>query len=519
MKSTGQKKSLRVSVEGSTPLPVLPLRPILINLSLWTAVGLGAVLWRESCSYGDYDLLSSAQKQCLMLKSRPEQCSTLLSSNYFGQCLHPRTVAAIAPRSWGKLVANVGPAWLWIPLLLGLLWRQGHWQSRKSETRVREAGGSAEQKTPAADFLLWSGSSTSPLLHRLQGQAYAAVLLVSFLFFLAGITVIRWGKHLLPEGFDPSGHVFVYGLLLAPLWVLGALSSQHAQQVKERGHDMQKGQEVYPKQQQPEAGDDTEGAVVQSKKHEGGGQSQASSGMQVSSSSLGGSSAQRRVSGTRKGDGQLDAAASASSAPSVSLSSQQEGGARREKPHAARVGMQRFPSDRLLLSGQLLLQLVLAGMTVTTVAFFHSWQEVLVSWTITLLQLWSCWHVGRRALKEVSEAMALHGGVAEGQVQVRRTEQGQTLQHFKLPILQRLYSFYLPLAVCLWLISLGMVLHRATSPAPAGVTAAAAVPVGGAAELKGSNYLFLQQVQGLLPLQLIYDAAVLAGAVVLGKLL
>lgn len=128
---------------------------------------------------------------CLVMKSNPSVCRQTAHA----YCLHPKDIRAWSPRVLGELAVIGGPIWVWAPLLIWLFLHRG--------------GLRQESAHPA-------------LL-----AATRKVLAVCCCVFLAFIMPIRYMGRMTDwfGGFDPSGHVFVFGLQLVPLWVLLTLRS------------------------------------------------------------------------------------------------------------------------------------------------------------------------------------------------------------------------------------------------------------------------------------------------------
>lgn len=106
-------------------------------------------------------------------------------------CAAQATVRALSPRWLGAVAASVGPALGWC--------------------------------VPA----IWLAAAVrGSALERQAAMRLAPALAAAAAVFFAGINVLRFSRHL-PGGWDPSGHVFLVGVSLVPLWVLATASSGH----------------------------------------------------------------------------------------------------------------------------------------------------------------------------------------------------------------------------------------------------------------------------------------------------
>lgn len=101
-------------------------------------------------------------------------------------CPRPHVIRAAAPRALAKALSHSGPALVWAPLAV--------W--------------------------LWGGGGASADTARAQAAARAAGLFAA-LAFVATAMPVRYLRHVAPGGWDPSGHVFIFGVQLVPLWAAG----------------------------------------------------------------------------------------------------------------------------------------------------------------------------------------------------------------------------------------------------------------------------------------------------------
>jgi hypothetical protein len=156
--------------------------PFFARLAGWSILLSLAMLWRRTCSFGDYDLRQSSSS-CLVLKSAPGVCSVAPAV-----CVGPPWIQALAPRWLGLVAAVVGPLWIWVPLLLILF------------------------QVPASLFPAATAHSANGL------RLLRIPLAVAAIWYLSWINVVRYTIFLSPVHFDPSGHIFVFSLQLLPLW-------------------------------------------------------------------------------------------------------------------------------------------------------------------------------------------------------------------------------------------------------------------------------------------------------------
>jgi hypothetical protein len=153
----------------------------------WSALIVVANLWQQHCRYEDYDLRKS-DDVCLRLRSSgADTCSTPEAG-----CLDAGWILSLTPRAVSNAVVFVGPLWLWLPL----------W--------------------------LWSRSASN--IFTFPKRVTSVALIVGAAMYLSLIQPVRYVVRLSGGLFDPSGHVFVYGLALIPLWVSLAAIHRSMQQ-------------------------------------------------------------------------------------------------------------------------------------------------------------------------------------------------------------------------------------------------------------------------------------------------
>lgn len=147
------------------------------RLFMWLSLVLACGTWESICSYTSYDLRRSSQS-CLRFKDGAG-CSEVLSF----ACVDANTVLTFAPRRLSNLAGMGGPLMMWIPLMIA-----------------------RPLSTPS-------------------------VLVTTLTWYLSLIGFVRHGPLFTPQGWDPSGHIFVYGSQLVPFWFIrktGATASvQH----------------------------------------------------------------------------------------------------------------------------------------------------------------------------------------------------------------------------------------------------------------------------------------------------
>ena len=136
----------------------------------WSLLLLLASQWEWLCSHKAYDWRASTA-DCVRYKGGTE-CVAVPA-----YCVSPVSIAWASPRWLSSLAGYGGPLLTWLPLLYAA--------------------------RPAAVI--------RPLLG------------TTLVWYLAFISVVRHTHLLLPSRWDPSGHCFVYGAQLLPLWAISAL--------------------------------------------------------------------------------------------------------------------------------------------------------------------------------------------------------------------------------------------------------------------------------------------------------
>lgn len=145
----------------------MPTRAVLSWLVLVGVCGL--VEFR--CAHTSYDYRASKRAGCTQLKDQPvsnESCFQPAPG-----CLDAITLMTFSPRSLSDVAGMGGPLLTWLPMLLA---------------------------------------------YRSEAPATSILLARTMIWYLAVISATRH-LHML-TGWDPSGHVIVYGSQLAPLWQL-----------------------------------------------------------------------------------------------------------------------------------------------------------------------------------------------------------------------------------------------------------------------------------------------------------
>ncbi|KAL1522608.1 hypothetical protein AB1Y20_017591 [Prymnesium parvum] len=137
------------------------------RLLCWAAVVLGFGLWEAACEYTRYDLRYSTAT-CLKFKS-----GTDCNERRAAWCVNAPSVLRLSPRWLSNTAAYGGPLLTWVPLALA--------------------------------------------------RPYAMPALVATqLWYLSLIGVVRNSHLVMPTGWDPSGHIFVYGAQLVPYFLVCA---------------------------------------------------------------------------------------------------------------------------------------------------------------------------------------------------------------------------------------------------------------------------------------------------------
>lgn len=165
---------------------------------LWSAVILIAVGWQSSCGFVDYDIHASFKAQCTVRRSEPDKCLTGVSPH----CISPGFISRLSPSTVGKFVVMIGPVWVWIPMLAWV------YTQTAASRRADSVGSGSDGPRPPKSLVV----------------AVRIALIISGLWFLAFIQPMRFMAEWLGGGirgarFDPSGHIFIFGLQLVPLWV------------------------------------------------------------------------------------------------------------------------------------------------------------------------------------------------------------------------------------------------------------------------------------------------------------
>jgi hypothetical protein len=145
-------------------------RVSLPRLSAWTLLLGVASQWEWLCAHKAYDWRASTDA-CVRHKGSTE-CVVLQP-----YCLSPTSIGFASPRWLSDVAGYGGPLLTWLPLLVA--------------------------SRPVA--------GTRPLL------------CTALIWYLSLIGIVRHAHLLLPSRWDPSGHCFVYGAQLLPLWAISSL--------------------------------------------------------------------------------------------------------------------------------------------------------------------------------------------------------------------------------------------------------------------------------------------------------
>ncbi|KAL3916755.1 MAG: hypothetical protein SGPRY_006684 [Prymnesium sp.] len=135
-------------------------------LRVWVAAVLACGAWEAACGYTKYDLRLSSPS-CTRLKGE-EQCTHPPSP----WCVDAPMVSVFSPRWLSNIAGLGGPLLAWAPLLV------------------------------ARPF------AAPDALH------------LTALWYLSLIGFVRHSPLITPRGWDPSGHIFVYGAQLVPYWLV-----------------------------------------------------------------------------------------------------------------------------------------------------------------------------------------------------------------------------------------------------------------------------------------------------------
>ena len=145
-----------------------------MKLFSWTVLLLLASQWEYMCAHRSYDWRS---RDCVRFKGSSE-CVEVAQL-----CLTPTAINTFSPKWLSNLAGFGGPLMTWLPLLV-------QEQFHKGDT------------------------------------ARSALICSTLVWYLAFINAVRHFHLLLPSKWDPSGHCFVYGSQLLPLWHLTSLPNQ-----------------------------------------------------------------------------------------------------------------------------------------------------------------------------------------------------------------------------------------------------------------------------------------------------
>ena len=236
---------------------------------LWTILLILSSLWHQQCGFSDWDLRASTLS-CLLLKkttARSKNVSfqnTVMDDNNKNinniddcntintYCISPSQIQILGPRILSDIIAIGGPAWIWLPLLY-ILYKgittsysieylsnnspqvsnrsnSNNSSSSSSSSNVRNSVPNSSTTIPHHS----SSTSESWLLLTIIFSILRIVIIYSMYIYLIFIMFIRFTVKLSIvsntylswlSNWDPSGHVFLYGLQLIPLWLLPTLST------------------------------------------------------------------------------------------------------------------------------------------------------------------------------------------------------------------------------------------------------------------------------------------------------
>lgn len=153
------------------------------RFALWTALVALAALWRDRCEMGAIDLRRTTAT-CVKLAADPpgsSECHTPLHPP-LALCLPPHRALELSPAALARTLGDLGPLLVWAPLL-------------------------------GASVLTYHPHGA----HHHRPHVRRAVALAAAVY-LSAIMPVRYLRRALPSGFDPSGHILLFGVQLVPLW-------------------------------------------------------------------------------------------------------------------------------------------------------------------------------------------------------------------------------------------------------------------------------------------------------------
>lgn len=241
------------------------------RFSLWTLLLVLSAVWQQQCGFSDWDLRASTLS-CLLLKSatrssssgsflastssisssssslgreRGKEDKTIVNHNNYNvtdecniisaYCISPSQIQLLGPRIISDILALGGPAWIWLPLLW--VFYTGI-RKNNNNTITTSTVPSTTTVVPSGSSIITSRNSSSlsasvSLVSTTQPNetvrilstiftVLRIVLIYTMYMYLVFIMIIRFTVKLVDYfgGWDPSGHVFLYGLQLIPLWLL-----------------------------------------------------------------------------------------------------------------------------------------------------------------------------------------------------------------------------------------------------------------------------------------------------------
>jgi len=166
----------------------------------WAALVLAGSVWSGVCEHAEYDYRASTAAGCVVTKSSGGNCSD--ASAVPRGCLAPAAIYSLSPRWFGQMMAVPGPVWTWLPL--------GLWLAAVLVLQRRARVGSGRG--------VWVDATTAS-----AAVVMRTALLLAAAWYLALIPLLRnlasWFAAVGLPPFDPSGHIFVIGVQLVPLWL------------------------------------------------------------------------------------------------------------------------------------------------------------------------------------------------------------------------------------------------------------------------------------------------------------
>ena len=220
-----------------------PIRNMAVarRFALWSALIALTIWWRARCSYHDYDVKRSTP-ECVVFKSRNPASQVELECHpepIPQMCMMPHHISMLSPAKLARFLGDVGPLVVWLPLIAFAVLHERH-ARRLSVSIVEDAASdvgaavkemvmapaseSSDGLRQAADDTHTSGprevdSGRRHGFHHHHHNHYVTTsIVIASLVYLAVIMPVRYLRRVLASGWDPSGHVLLYGIQLVPLW-------------------------------------------------------------------------------------------------------------------------------------------------------------------------------------------------------------------------------------------------------------------------------------------------------------